>query len=501
MHELLTVEEMGRADRWAVAQGTPGLTLMENAGRAVAEAVTARFERTSVAVLCGPGNNGGDGFVAARHLSAAGWSVTVYLLGERDKLTGDAAEMARRWNGAIHPMTGDAVRGAGLIIDAIFGAGLSRPVEGVPAELIQAATRARIPVVAVDMPSGLHGDTGEVLGAAFEAVLTVTFFRAKPGHYLLGGRRHCGELLLCDIGIGEEVLRELLPHTYENRPSLWLGGFPDLELGDHKYTRGHGVVVSGGMSSTGAARLGARAALRAGAGLVTLASPSSALMVNASQLTAVMVQAVNTPDELTAFLEDKRRNAVLIGPGAGIGGPTREKVLAILLSGAAVVLDADALTSFEELPRDLFVAIEGYFAGPVVLAPHEGEFKRLFKDIEGSKLERARAAARRAGAIVVLKGPDTVIAAPDGRAAINTNAGPELATAGSGDVLAGIITGLLAQSMAPFEAACAAVWLHGEAGRAFGPGLIAEDLPEMLPVVLRDIEEGHYGIPVQHPAD
>lgn len=490
MHELLTVEEMSRADRWAIARGTSGLTLMENAGKAVAEAVMDRFERTSVAVLCGPGNNGGDGFVAARHLSAAGWSVTLYLLGPRENLKGDAAEMARRWNGAIHALGADAGRGANLIIDAIFGAGLSRPVEGDVARLIDRINEDRTPVVAVDMPSGLDGNTGKARGAAFKAALTVTFFRAKPGHKLLGGRLHCGALLVRDIGIDEKALHDILPSAHENLPALWAGGFPRVRPEDHKYTRGHAVVVSGGVSSTGAARLGARGALRVGAGLVTVASPPAALMVNASQLTAVMVRSVNGADELTSFLEDKRRNAVLIGPGAGVGSDTREKVLALLLSGAAAVLDADALTSFEDIPRDLFVAIQGYFAGPVVLTPHEGEFKRIFKEAEGSKLERARAAAKQAGAIVVLKGPDTVIAAPDGRAAINTNAGPELATAGSGDVLAGLITGLLAQNMAPFEAACAAVWLHGEAGAAFGPGLIAEDLPEMLPAILRELFEG-----------
>lgn len=494
-HALLTVAEMSRADRMTIERGTPGIVLMENAGRAVAEAAAVRFPRGAVDVFCGPGNNGGDGFIAARLLRDWGWSVTLYLMGEVAALHGDAAEAARRWSGPIHALNAEAGEGALFIVDAIFGAGLSRDVSGLAADVIRRINGTRIPVIAVDVPSGLDGDTGAVRGAAFEADVTVTFVRKKPGHVLMPGRALCGELVVADIGIGDEIVAEVAPTAFENAPALWGEFFPRPRVDGHKYARGHALVVSGGQTHTGAARLGARAALRAGAGLVTVASPPDAVAVNAAHLTSIMLTPFAGADALTAILEDKRKNACLIGPGAGVGQQTRENVLAALLSGAAMVLDADALTSFAEIPRDLFVAIKGYFAGPTVLTPHEGEFRRLFPALapngngndNSNKIARARAAAVEAGAVLVLKGADTVIAAPDGRAIVNTNAGPELATAGSGDVLAGIILGLLAQSVPAFEAAAMGVWLHGEAGASFGPGLIAEDLPEMLPAVLRDL--------------
>ncbi len=487
MSEILTVEQMYAADRWAMARGTSGVSLMEAAGKACADAILERFERCQVAVLCGPGNNGGDGFVIARLLRQAGWGVSFFLMGEREALQGDAGHMAHQWNGPVYSLTPDAVENADLIVDALFGAGLSKDLEGTPRVLAETATARGIPVMAVDVPSGIDGDTGGVRGAAFHAALTVTFFRKKPAHLLLPGRTNCGETIVADIGIEEAALDDLTIETFENGPAVWQAGFPKLIEEGHKYSRGHAVSVSGGPSATGAARLGARAALRIGAGLVTVASPPNALQVNAAHLTAIMLQRFEGAEGLTNLLEDKRKNAVLIGPGNGVGAETRENVQAVLTSGAATVLDADALTSFEGNARDLFVAIENYFAGPVVLTPHEGEFKRLFPELEGSKLERARTAAQVAHAVIVLKGADTVVAAPDGRAVINANAGPELGTAGSGDVLGGMITGLLAQNMPAFEAAAAAVWLHGEAGAKVGRGLIAEDLPEQLPTLLQEL--------------
>jgi ADP-dependent NAD(P)H-hydrate dehydratase / NAD(P)H-hydrate epimerase len=485
--QLLTADEMGRADRMAVTGGIQSASLMENAGGAVARATLAMCApRGRVAVLCGPGNNGGDGFVAARHLHGAGLDVRLALLGPLGALKGDAAAMAQRCGLPITPLTPSSIDGAQLIVDALFGAGLARPLAGVAAEVVAALNRSRVPVLAVDVPSGLDGSTGEAAGPVVAAVRTVTFFRRKPGHLLLPGRLLCGEINVADIGIPEDVLADIGANTWANAPGLWSAQFPWPKLDGHKYGRGHALVVSGPEAHTGAARLGARGALRVGAGLVTVASPPDAVAVNAAHLTAIMLQPFDGPEDLARILGDKRKNAVLLGPALGVGAGTQQLVHTVLSAGAATVLDADAITSFAGSPSELFVAIAGVGRRPTVLTPHEGEFQRLFVDAAtGSKLQRARAAAQRSGAVVVLKGADTVIAAPDGRAAINDNAPPWLATAGAGDVLGGFIAGLLAQSMPAFEAACAGVWLHGAAAAAFGPGLIAEDLPEALPQVLR----------------
>jgi NAD(P)H-hydrate epimerase len=483
--ELLTVDEMRRADQAAMAAGISGLTLMENAGRAVADAARGMVPPGArILVMCGPGNNGGDGFVAARLLAERGFPVRLGLAGDRTRLTGDAAAVARRWTSPVERLDSALIEGSQLIVDAIFGAGLSRPIEGGIARMIEAANASGKPMLAVDVPSGLHGDTGEVRGMAVRATRTMTFFRRKPGHLLLPGRLLCGTTTVADIGIPADALTDIEPSAFANQPELWLGAFPWPRIDAHKYARGHAVVVSGPPDSTGAARLGARGALRIGAGLVTVASPREALAVNAAHLTAIMVRGFDGSGGLAGLLADKRLNAVLIGPGAGIGEATAEMVRMALASGAAVVLDADALTSFAGKPAPLFEAIRAAPDRPVVLTPHEGEFKRIFAGIDGSKFERARAAARESGAVVLLKGPDTVIAAPGGRAAINENAPPWLATAGSGDVLAGFITGLLAQRMPAFEAASAAAWVHGECASLFGPGLIAEDLPDTAPRVL-----------------
>ena len=493
--ELLTVEEMGVADRLAgdrltVEGGVPGAVLMENAGRAVAEEVARRFpDAGTVAILCGPGNNGGDGFVAARHLGEQGYQVRLAFDGDPARLTEDAAAMAERWTGAREALGPEVLAGADVVVDALLGAGLRRPVEGKLATLIEAVNASGLPVVSVDVPSGIDGTTGAVRGVAIEAAATVTFFRLKPGHLLLPGRLHCGDVELAEIGIPDSVLETIRPKTFANQPALWLPQFRWPAPEGHKYARGHAVVVSGPRYSTGAARLGARGALRIGAGLVTVASPRDAIDVNAAQLTAIMVREADGARGLKTILADERKNAVLIGPGAGVGENTRDMVLAALVSKAAVVLDADALTVFADDPAVLFAAIRAH-AAPVVLTPHDGEFARLFNDVHGiSKVELAREAAARSGAVVVLKGADTVVAAPNGRASINAMTSSWLATAGTGDVLAGMVLGLLAQGMPALEAASTAVWMHGAAARAYGPGLIAEDLPEMLPSVLRDLAE------------
>ncbi len=490
MHELLTTEEMAQADRLAMEGGIAGETLMENAGRAVAEAVLSHFPgRDRILVLCGPGNNGGDGFVAARLLRLRGLDVTVALLGERNRLTGDAAGAAQRWPSDVIPFSEiPPLENFHLVVDAVFGAGLSRDLTGQVAELVKKVRESGLPVVAVDVPSGIDGTTGQERGVAFRAQVTVTFFRRKPGHLLFPGRAACGQVIVADIGIPERVLETIYPACQANHPDLWQVDFPWPSPTAHKYDRGHAVVVSGGPWATGAARLGARGALRVGAGLVTVLSPAAALTVNAAQLSAIMLKPCEDADDLAAILTDRRKTALLIGPGAGVTPRTQAQVLTALGTDVALVLDADALTVFAEKRKTLFFKIVSRHA-PVVLTPHEGEFARLFGNTETSvsKLDRARQAARTSGAIVVLKGPDTVIATPDGRARINENAPPWLATAGSGDVLAGFLTGLLAQKMPPFSAASAAVWLHGAVAERFGPGLIAEDLPDGLPEVLASL--------------
>jgi NAD(P)H-hydrate epimerase len=477
---ILTVRQMGEADRLTIAAGTSGQALMENAGAAVAHAILARHRPGPVTILCGPGNNGGDGFVAARHLAEAGWPVRLALLGARDHLKGEARYHAAQWRGDVSPLAPAALDGAALIVDAIFGAGLSRALSGPAAETLAAAAQTGAPIVAIDIPSGIMGDTGESLGAV-AAALTVTYFRKTPGHLLLPGRPLCGEIVVANIGTPDSVLDTISPNTFENAPSLWLPQFPQRTDAGNKYTSGH-ALISGGYPMTGAARMAARAAARAGAGLTTIAVPQAALPVYATALTSIMVHPLAAPADLAYLLADHRVTAFLIGPGAGVSEETRSRALAMLATTRATLLDADAITSFQANPAALFSAI----SGPCVMTPHEGEFKRVF-DPKGDKLLRTRAAARLSGAVIVLKGADTVIAAPDGNAIINANAPPTLATAGAGDVLSGIILGLLAQNMPPFLAAAAGVWLHGAAAAAFGPGLLAEDLPDLLPGVLREL--------------
>jgi hydroxyethylthiazole kinase-like uncharacterized protein yjeF len=489
MMELLTTAEMGEADRMTMASGVAGIELMENAGRAVADNVAGRHPPGArITVVAGPGNNGGDGLVAARLLRKWGYRVRVLLLGEPSRFKGDALKAAQAWDVPCDAATPAALAEGEAIVDALFGAGLDRPVEGNARAIIE-AMNGHACIHAVDLPSGINGTTGAVMGAAVRASETITFFRRKVGHILLPGRLHCGVVHIADIGIATSALKALEPRTWINTPSLWIEHFPVPAASGHKYTRGHAVLVSGASFSTGAARLAARGALRAGAGLVTIASPKEALAVNAATNLAVMVRPVDGPDELAEFLHDRRRNVVVLGPGGGVGGRMRQMVLTALAGERAVVLDADALTSFAEEPAQLLAAIKGRNSATLI-TPHEGEFQRLFKAVEDiskapSKLDRARRAAAKSGAICLLKGADTVVAAPDGPAAIVEDAPPWLATAGSGDVLAGLAAGLLAQGMPGFEAASAAAWLHAQAAIAAGPGLIAEDLPEAMPPVYR----------------
>ena len=467
---LLTPGEMGRADAAAMAGGMAGDTLMEAAGRAVARAVVKRFRATRTLVLAGPGNNGGDGYVVARSLEQAGWPVAVAALAPPTPGT-DAAHAAARWKGPMVPFSVAEAQRAGLVIDAVFGAGLSRDVDGVVAEALQAV---RAPIVAVDVPSGVDGATGSVRGFAPQAATTITFFRLKPGHLLLPGRTLCGETVCAEIGIPATVLDDVAPRCWRNAPGLWR--LPEAASADHKYTRGH-VTILGGEAMTGAARLAAGAARRAGAGLVTIAAPDHAFaQVYRQGDPGVIVAEAGSDAALGALLADARRVAWVAGPGLAPDARTRMLLGRLLGEGRQVVVDAGALMACAGTPRAL--------AGAAVLTPHEGEFTRLFGPVLDDRLGAARAAAASVGAVVLLKGPDTVIAAPDGRAAINDNAPPSLATGGSGDVLAGIVAALLAQGLQPFDAACAGTWLHGAAAGA-GRGLIAEDLLDGIAATLR----------------
>jgi hydroxyethylthiazole kinase-like uncharacterized protein yjeF len=491
-HEILSVAQMMEADRLAIASGVASLTLMENAGRAVADEISRRWRPRPVAVLCGPGSNGGDGYVCARHLTGRAWPVSVFTYGDHAALKGDAAVMAKKWNGAAQRMTKDSVASADIVVDALFGTGLKGPLRD-DADIVRAElTHRRIAkggpiVVSIDVPSGVHGDIGPLSPASVIADLTVTFFRKKRAH--LGPHGNTKEVVVADIGIPDRVLETIKPSLAENAlecwwPAVWL--LISEAFDGHKYNRGHVYVVSGHMASTGAARLAARAALRTGCGLVTVLSPPDALAVNASHLTSIMLRRFDQAEDLRAIISAKNGwRAAVIGPANGVGETTRANVKATLELGIPVVLDADALTSFEGDVESLFSTLHKN----CVLTPHAGEFARLFPGIATNQpIDACIAAAARARCTVVLKGATTVVAEPAGRAVINTNAPGWLATAGSGDVLAGMIGSLLAQGEPAFSASAAAVWMHADAARRFGRGLIAEDLPDLLPSVLRALE-------------
>nr|CAD6415151.1 bifunctional ADP-dependent NAD(P)H-hydrate dehydratase/NAD(P)H-hydrate epimerase [Rhizobium sp. Q54] len=475
---LLTPQEMAAADAAAAHSGIDSYGLMERAGQAVAAAALRLYPQTlRFVVLCGLGNNGGDGYVAARALASAGAVVELFALGDPDELKGDAraafdaCPIPSRPISQLTPKPGDAV------IDAVFGAGLARTVPEELRQVMASVETAGVPVLAVDLPSGLCGRRGVPLGAAFRASHTVTFMARKPGHLLMPGRSLCGDIEVVDIGIPWRIVEGCAGSVAANDPVLWRESLPSPDSASHKYRRGHLAVFSGGASHTGAARLSAAAGLAAGAGLVTVASPADAMPVNSGHLTAVMLREVEDLASMRAWLANAKLSAFVLGPGFGVGEKARDFVLG--MEGRPLVLDADGITSFRDHRDRLFQAYAADEAR-LVLTPHDGEFGRLFPELaetgEMSKVEKAVAAARLAHAVVVYKGADTVIAAPDGRALINENAPPWLATAGSGDVLAGMIGALLANGLPAFEAAAAAVHLHGEAAARAGEGLTAETL-------------------------
>ncbi len=484
-NEVLTSAQMRESDRLAIEGGTPGYDLMVAAGQSVANIVHENYPQHDVLILCGPGNNGGDGFVAAMFLENIGCDVTVMSLVPGRKFKGDAKRALKDWGGKLLgfkrlPEMPDKT----VVIDAVFGTGLSQPLEAPVTDIFEAIKKQGWPVVAVDIPSGVNGDTGEADPHTLEASQSVTFFRKKLGHVLMPGLPLCGAVTVHDIGIPESVLEKTGFSVMENKTSMWQEKLPEHKDSDHKYSHGHLVILGGGRM-TGAARMASEAAMRMGAGLCTIVADEAAAVVYKKAAAHVLYETLQGFDSFASHLEDERRNVALMGPGAGLDDEEglRAAVLAVLQTGKTVVLDADALTCFADAPEALYEALHD----KCVLTPHEGEFAKLFPGLEGGKLEKAMKAADMTGAIILLKGPDTAIAQKGKAPVVNVHATPFLATAGAGDVLAGIVAGLLAQHMEPFYAACAGVWIHGEAGERKGPGLVAPDIIEEIPSILRDL--------------
>jgi len=478
MHSaILTCDEVRAAEQLAVKSGISLWDLMRKAGQACADVLHAEFPEGRVVVLAGPGNNGGDAFVAAQRLVDLEREVALYELAPGGPRTSEGAEASRHWTGEHAPLEDLRIAAGDVVLDGLFGAGLSRPLSGEAAFAAEQVNASGAKVVAIDVPSGVNGDTGAVSGPAIRADVTVTFCAKKPAHVLQPAASLCGEIVVAQIGFGDFVAEVGGGRLMENSPELWSQALNWPEATSHKHQRGRLGVVTGGVANTGAARLAARAGLRIGAGLVTLLCPPAALVVVAKSVEAVMTAAFADTGELVA-LSDKS-SAVVIGPAAGVTPTTRANVEALAKAGRPLVLDADALTVFAGQAD----ALRAVLSAPAVLTPHTGEFERLFPgllDSSKNKIEAVRTAAAQVNAVILLKGPDTVIAGPSGRAVVNTHATPFLATAGTGDVLAGIIGGLLAQGLDAFDAASAGAWMHGDAGLRAGPGLTAEDLDAAL---------------------
>lgn len=488
-NEVLSIAQARMADRLTIEAGTSSFSLLSTAGLRVFEYTQSLIDDNArILVACGTGNNGGDGLITAQLLIENGYNVDVALMSEAKSLKGDAHQALQQLSCPLLSLIDTRPDHYTLIIDAVLGVGLDRCVSDSLAVWIRAVNESSVPVISIDIPTGIHGETGAVLGVAIRADHTVTFYRKKIGHLLYPGRAHAGHLSVASIGISDALVDELTPTVYENLPSLWKSHLPVLSWSSHKYERGYTVVLVG--TATGAARLTAYAALRAGAGVVTLASPSHLSNIVASHVTCEMIKHINNADELQIYLKDSRITSVVLGPGMGISEQTRQMVSAALTSNKNVLLDADAISSFENLEIELFTLI-AKCTQSVVLTPHKGEFQRLFKSLNlassSSKVDVTREAARQSGAVVVYKGADTVIAAPSGRCAINTNSPVGLATAGSGDVLVGTIAGWISQNVGDFEAACMGCWLHGEAATEFGPGLIASDIANEYPKILKKL--------------
>lgn len=476
-HHVLTASQMQQADAATIASGTAGFTLMQQAGQGAARWIQKRYAPRPTAIFCGTGNNGGDGYVVAQALDKAGWPVQLIVIGE--PTSDDAKQAAAHYEGPRNV----SMQGCELVIDAIFGTGLSRPIEGKAAQMIDWINAAHLPVIALDIASGIDATSGVVHGTAIYATHTLSFCRKKRGHLLMPGKEYAGEVTLIPIGISDATIASLDAKCEENHPDIWRAHFPSFDTAHHKYSKGH-VAIIGGNEMIGAAKLAATGALRAGAGMASVLCEPSVWPIYAASLTSVMAKPCEQM-QIQAHLRDSRINSWLIGPGAGVTPRTRMLAEEILQAQRPTVLDADALSVFAPDAA----ALRDMIRGPAILTPHEGEFKRLFHAQpwvdDADKCQRAAKAAAWLGAVIILKGPDTVIAAPDGRLIINSDAPPTLATAGSGDVLAGLCAGLIAQTMPAFEAVAAAVWIHGQAAHLAGRGLIAEDLPSKISAVLQ----------------
>lgn len=489
-HILLTPEEARQADAWTIENGKPGSELMEAAGRAVADIVvdyvgTPLEVGGEVVVLCGPGNNGGDGYVIARHLDEWGYPVRVLTHPDPSALSSDARKMSARWRGPSEPLGERPINGAAVIIDSLFGTGLNKPIEGELAGVIEDANNTDAFKLAVDIPSGLDALTGNPLGPCFQADATVTFFHKKAGQLVAPGRFYCGgadHVHVADIGIPDAALEDITPTHFANEPGLWSHAYPFQGPASHKYDRGHLLVLGGKEPTLGASRLASIAALRAGAGLVTLAASSETYPIQAGALDDIMVRRFDSAFGFIGIMSDPKINTVLLGPGAGVGEKTAELVMQATMKERHMVLDADALTSLVGRMDVLANAANC----EIVLTPHEGEFARLFpeQDYKADRIAAVRAAAAKSGCTVVLKGVSTIVASTDGRVSIASNAPSWLSVGGTGDVLSGMIGSLMAQGMPAFEAASAAVWMHGEAGMKAGRGLIASDLIKQITHVL-----------------
>jgi len=487
---ILTNEEMAEADQMTIASGVPSIELMENAGKAVFNNIPIKnIDR--VLLLIGPGNNGGDGFVVARLLIEIGISVDIFFY-NNGKISNDCKINKDKIDSQSFISEIRNYSSYSYVIDALFGTGFTRKIPSQLEKIFSIVKKNKIPVYAIDIPSGINGNSSIVNGDCLECVKTITFFNKKKCHYLYPGKNFCGEVIVEDIGIKTDVFKEMMPKIRNNNPELWIKEFPFPSSFDHKYSRGLLIINCGPIYKTGAARLAGRSAMRVGAGAVKLICDDEAAKVLEPQISVELISVVKEKNEIQQIFKDRKVSSILVGPGNGVNDETKSRTLLALAFVKHVVIDADAITCFEKNPKELFVDTYPH----TILTPHEGEFRRLFGDEIASiedKVVKTVEASKLAGSIVVLKGADTIIANPEGQAVINSSEAPYLATAGSGDVLAGIIASLVGDNkMSAFNAACAGTWIHSKLGELIGAGLIAEDLIDNIPLIIKKLQIHDY---------